>query len=98
MQSTTLVIDYRRLSTCTYLSLDKTAGAGIKKVDLPEVQTVRLALESGGVRHWELVFKDAGGGRTHVALSRAQTMWGPIGADDIMPELRACAAQRAPGT
>jgi hypothetical protein len=51
---------YRKIASCAYERLDKAAGNGIKKVDLDG--STRLALESGGVRHWELLFRPAGNG------------------------------------
>jgi hypothetical protein len=83
--------DYKKIASCAYERLDKTAGSGIKKVDLEG--SSRLALESGGVRYWELLFRPAGKNETKVDLSVVQTMWGPdtMSTAKIMPEVRACA-------
>jgi hypothetical protein len=67
--------DYMKIASCAYPRLDKTAGNGIKKVDLDG--SSRLALESGGVRHWELLFRPAGKNETKVDLSVVQTRWVP---------------------
>lgn len=83
--------DYKKIASCSYERLDKTAGNGIKKIDLEG--SSRLALESGGVRYWELLFRPAGKNETKVDLSVVQTMWGPdtMNTAKIMPEVRACA-------
>ena len=67
--------DYRTISSCAYERLDKAAGNGIKKVDLDG--STRLALESGGVRYWELLFRPAGKNETRVDFTVVQTVWGP---------------------
>ncbi|WP_092517415.1 hypothetical protein [Afipia sp. GAS231] len=84
--------DYRKISSCSYERLDRAAGSGIKKVDLDG--STRLALESGGVRHWELLFRPAGKNETKVDFTVVQTMWGPdrLSTGKIMPEVRACAS------
>jgi hypothetical protein len=64
--------DYKRISSCAYERLDKTVGNGIKKVDLEG--STRLALESGGVRYWELLFRPAGKNETKVDFTAVQTM------------------------
>lgn len=90
VDSATLAGNYAAVANCAYPRLDKAAGTGIKKVDLNG--ETRLALESGGVRYWELTFTPAGSGRTAVAFTQANTMWGPLGAKDVMPIVRACGA------
>lgn len=88
-ESATLPGAYQTLANCAYLSLDKSEGAGIKKVDLQGVS--RLALESSGIRYWELVFTATGPKQTRVDLSQAQTLFGPQPAPRVMPAVRACA-------
>ena len=83
--------DYKNLASCAYVALDASQGAGIKKIDLPKES--RLALESGGVRHWQLVFSAGAPGTTRVEFSQVQTMWGTLGGKDIMPVVRQCAAR-----
>lgn len=79
------------LSACAYVRLDATQGTGIKKVDLLPASSI-LALESGGVRYWQLTFTAAGNGTTRVDLSQVTTMWGTLGGKDIMPTVRSCAS------
>jgi hypothetical protein len=83
--------DYRKISSCAYERLDRAAGNGIKKVDLDG--STRLALESGGVRYWELLFRPAGKNETRVDFSVVQTMWGAdtLSSGKVMPEVKACA-------
>lgn len=98
IESATFAADYQRLASCSYLRLDKASGNGIKKIDLPNESASRLALESGGVRYWELVFTAVAKNKTRVDFSMVQTMWGPLGSKEVMPEVRACvAAQASPG-
>lgn len=82
--------DYQAVAACSYERLDKSQGAGIKKVDLPG--TSKLALESGGVRYWELTFASQGKGRTAVNFTAVQTVWGTdtTRADQIMSDVRSC--------
>jgi len=84
--------DYRKIANCAYERLDKSAGNGIKKVDLDG--SSRLALESGGVRYWELLFRPAGKNETRVDFTVVRTLWGPdkLSTTKVMPEVRACAA------
>lgn len=84
--------DYRRISSCAYERLDKTAGNGIKKVDLDG--STRLALEPGGVRYWELLFRPAGKNETKVDFTVVQTVWGPdtLSSSKVMPQVKACAS------
>ncbi|SHG77854.1 hypothetical protein SAMN05444169_4084 [Bradyrhizobium erythrophlei] len=91
IESALLIGDYKKIAGCAYERLEKTAGNGIKKADLEG--SSRLALESGGVRYWELLFRPAGKNETKVDLSVVQTMWGPdtMSTAKIMPEVRACA-------
>ena len=74
IESALLIGDYKKIAGCAYERLEKTAGSGIKKVDLEG--SSKLALESGGVRYWELLFRPAGKNETKVDLSVVQTMWG----------------------
>jgi hypothetical protein len=90
VERVTLPGRYVDLANCAYPRLDKASGTGLKKVDLQN--EARLALESGGVRYWELTFAPAGAERTLVAFTQAQTMWGPLGAKEVMPIVRSCAA------
>jgi hypothetical protein len=85
--------DYQQLASCSYERLDKSSGTGIKKIDLPTKATSRLALESGGVRYWELVFVGIGRNQTKVDFTVVQTVWGPdrLSTGGIMPEVRRCA-------
>lgn len=89
-ESITVAGNYQRIASCSYQRLDKVAGTGIKKIDLPAEQTSRLALESGGVRYWELVFSAIDAGHTRVQFTRVQTIWGPLGSREVMPEVKAC--------
>lgn len=88
-ETITLSGNYAALANCAYARLDKSAGTGIKKVDLQNES--RLALESGGVRYWELTLTADGPKATKVAFTQVQTLWGPMKADDVMPTVRACA-------
>lgn len=88
VENATLSGQYAALANCAYPRLDKALGTGIKKIDLQN--ETRLALESGGVRYWELIFTPAGKA-TSVALTAAQTLWGPYGTKEIMPIVRSCA-------
>ena len=81
----TLRGDYRALATCAYKSLDQT---GIKIAELPG--EVRVMLESGAVRYWQLVFRPAGTAQTRVELSEVQTMWGPQRATGVREAVRSC--------
>ena len=85
--------DYMKIASCAYERLDKVAGNGIKKIDLDG--SSRLALESGGVRYWDLLFRPAGKNETRVDFSVVETMWGPgtAGTAKIMPEVKACASR-----
>jgi hypothetical protein len=89
VENVTLSGQFGTMANCAYMRLDKAAGTGIKKIDLQG--EVRLALESGGVRYWELTFSQAGAKQTAVAFTQAQTIWGPLGAGEIMPIVRGCA-------
>jgi hypothetical protein len=86
----TLRGDFAKLASCAYVALDASEGAGVKKIDLPNES--RLALESGGVRYWQLVFTSVGRGQTRVEFSEVQTIWGTQKAPRVMPAVRACAA------
>jgi len=89
--STTLRGAFASLASCAYEKLDATEGAGIKKIDLPN--EIRLALESGGVRYWQLIFRPAGNGTTRVDFTQAETIWGPLGGKNIMPTVASCEAR-----
>jgi hypothetical protein len=89
IESVTLPGNYATLANCAYLRLDKASGSGIKKTDLSG--ETRLTLEGGGVRYWELTFTPDGRA-TRVSFTQAQTMWGPLGAKEVMPIVRSCAA------
>lgn len=88
--SVTIRGDYRAVASCSYERLDRSMGTGIKKVDLQG--SSRVALESGGVRYWELVFTPQEGRQTRVDYSTVNTMWGAdtSKAGQILGELRAC--------
>jgi len=58
VENITLAGQYTAIANCAYQRLDKASGNGIKKIDL--ANETRLALESGGVRYWELTFTPAG--------------------------------------
>jgi hypothetical protein len=88
MANETLVGRYNDVANCAYSRLDKASGSGIKKVDL-ENET-RLVLEGGGTRQWQLTFTPVGTGRTAVAFTQMQTMWGPLGSKEVMPIVRGC--------
>lgn len=89
--SVTVAGDYRAVAACSYQRLDASQGAGIKKVDLPG--SSRLALESGGVRYWELVFTPQGRG-TSVDYSTVNTVWGEdtTKASEILGGVQSCSA------
>jgi hypothetical protein len=79
---------FTQLANCVYQRIDET---GLKKVDLANES--RLALESGGVRYWQLTLTPAQPGFTKADLTRAQTIFGPHPAPKVMPAVQACAAQ-----
>jgi len=89
VESVTLVGRYSDLANCAYPRLDKASGTGIKKIDLQNES--RLALESGGVRYWELTFAQIDKNKTRVDFTQAKTLWGPLGAKEVMPIVRGCA-------
>lgn len=91
IKTQTLNVEFMRLANCAYRRLDKTEGTGIKKVDL--VNESRLALESGGVRYWELTFTSLNKAQTRVDFSVVTTMWGAdtSSAERIMREVGICA-------
>jgi hypothetical protein len=87
IESVTLPGNYAAMANCAYPRLDKASGSGIKKTDLGE--EMRLTLEGGGVRYWGLTFRPDGRA-TRVSFTQAQTMWGPLGAKEVMPIVRSC--------
>jgi hypothetical protein len=89
VETVTLQGNYAALANCAYPRLDKAAGSGIKKTDLSA--ETRLTLEGDGVRYWELIFTPEGRA-TRVSFTQAQTMWGPLGAKEVMPIVRGCVA------
>jgi hypothetical protein len=79
---------YSVLASCIYVRLDET---GLKKADLQS--EVRLTLESGATRYWQLTLAPERPGFTRAILARAQTIFGPHPAPKVMPAVAACAAQ-----
>jgi hypothetical protein len=90
-ESATFAAEYQRLAECAYRSLDNPSGGSLKKADLPTARESRVSLDSGGFRQWELIFKSTDATHTQVSLSKVQTIWGPLGGNDAMPAVRACA-------
>jgi hypothetical protein len=90
-ETAVLAGEYQRLASCSYQRLDAAEGAGIKKIDLPTERQTKLAQESGGVRYWELIFEPTDPTHTQVRFTRVNTMWGPLGGQEIMPQVKACA-------
>lgn len=87
--SVTIRGGYRAVASCSYQRLDASQGTGIKKVDLQG--SSRVALESGGIRYWELVFTPQGT-QTRVDYSTVNTMWGAdtTRASQILGDIQAC--------
>jgi hypothetical protein len=79
---------YSVLASCVFARLDET---GLKKTDLQN--EIRLTLEPGATRYWQLTLTPADRGYTHVSLTRAQTIFGPHPAPKVMPAVQACAAE-----
>lgn len=88
--SETFAGDYQRLADCVYGRLET---AGIRKADFPSTRSVKITMDSGAVRYWELVFASAGPNRTKTDFAVVQTMWGAdtLSTRDVMPAVRACA-------
>jgi hypothetical protein len=79
---------YSVLASCIFARLDET---GLKKTDLQN--EIRLTLEPGATRYWQLTLTPADHGNTRASLTRAQTIFGPHPAPRVMPAVQACAAE-----
>ena len=79
---------YSTLASCIFGKLDET---GLKKTDLQN--EIRLTLESGATRYWQLTLMPADRGYTRASLTRAQTIFGPHPAPRVMPAVQACATE-----
>jgi hypothetical protein len=79
---------YSVLANCIYGRLDET---GLKKADLQN--EIRLTLESGATRYWQLTLAPERPGFTRASLTRVQTIFGPMRAPKVMPAVQACAAE-----
>jgi hypothetical protein len=88
--------DYRQIAECAFERIDRVAGTGVKKTDLPGMKKARISLESGGVRYWEIVVSASGAQSATVEMSVVRTMWGPSTkyADQLLPEVAACEISR----
>ena len=91
VHSETFAADYQRLASCSHTRLDQIDGVGLKKVDLPTESTVRIAMEAGTARHWELTFVGQGRSRTRVEMTALQTMTGAHSPAYVFQQVKACA-------
>lgn len=81
---------YEKLAACVFERLNHQQGSGVHKADLPTENMIRITLESGSTKFWELTFYRVGANQTRIEIFAAQTMWGPFPIDQAMPEVRAC--------
>lgn len=92
VEEITVAGEYQAVASCAFARFYKWAGAGLNKIDLPPQKSSQILQESGGVRYWQVDFREGGKGQTHAKIAAVQTMWGPsrAGSEAVMPDIKAC--------
>lgn len=90
-QSGTSRADYQVLAACAARKLDAT---GVSKSDMLSERLIRLSLDSGGVRYWEVMFRARADRGTDWTASTPNTMWGAFRGptDEVVAAITGCEA------
>jgi len=69
----TAAVDYQALAACVAARLDQ---PGLIKSDFPTQRRIRLSVDSGGVRYFEIEFRGTAPKSTDWSVSVVNTIWG----------------------
>ena len=89
-------VEYQALAACVAARLDQ---PGLIKNDFPTEHRIRLSVDSGGVRYFEIDLRGVGPSATEWSVSVPNTLWGPFAgaADKATTAIGACSAGKASG-